>query len=116
MSEGHVGNRPVFYLHQPATHVAQNARSVEMFQTEQPTVDITNHILQLRELTTKTKEANEKLNRVLHLLDTRKQHINLFRNLAVQLQQHLIHPRERNVPILIRAIEHALNTTETKGD
>jgi hypothetical protein len=32
MSEGHVGNRPVFYLHQPATHVAQNDRSVEMFR------------------------------------------------------------------------------------
>jgi len=79
-------------------------------------ISINNHILQLRDMTERVKALNEAVIRINHVSTVRKAHINLFRNLAVQLQQHLVHPRERNVPILIRAIEHALNTTETKGD
>lgn len=70
-----------------------------------------NHILQLRSLTKKARQLEELLNTTIDIADTRRQHIVVLRNILKHVEQHLTQPRERNTPILITAIQRALETT-----
>ena len=83
-----------------------------------------NHILQLRSLTKKAKQLEELLNTTVDIADIRRQHIVILRNILKHIDQHLKQPRERNTPVLISAIQRALEITamyektdeETKGE
>ena len=78
--------------------------------------DITNHITQLRELTKTMKAANEKTAILGQIIEAKSQQVLMLRNLLIHVDQHLRHPRERNTPLVMSAIQRAIEITKPKGE
>lgn len=78
--------------------------------------DITNHITQLREMTSTVATLREKTNILGQIIEAKSQQVLMLRNLLIHVDQHLRQPRERNTPLVMSAIQRAIEITKPKGE
>lgn len=82
--------------------------------TQEP--DITNHITQLRELTNTVKAMGERTAILGQIIEAKSQQVLMLRNLLIHVDQHLRQPRERNTPLVMSAIQRAIEITKPRGE